>query len=525
MENIFMPTGNVSGDSMIGYERYYKRIQEAAFITNQSRGISVSGMHRVGKTSLMKKMKAEADGRDGYVSIYIDLARVVTSSSNSKMFELMKIVAVDIRDACEEKGFYNPNLISICNSIVQSECDSNLLRNQFLRMIALIGRTHHTILIIDEFDSAKEFKTEDHELLRELFGDQANNCSVFLVSRAQIINIVKDNGNNSTLPQAVKKEYISGFDLDEIGSFYEILKGKYGIALSDEDKRAVYEYAGIIPKWYSNIGYEIVNQHKEGTLSSVADICQSKSNDIFEYYQTVLERLKSDGYMNDIYATVVGPQIGVSRQRFDALRSIGYLTQDKDSDCYIAFAPYFTAFLLNQKMELSSEIEKVLTLEKTIKGIVRDQMSRFGIYPENIDLFERILSKAYSDHGGSYKPEKNRIFIKNNERDFGITCSLLDILSLKDTFYAFVEPFWHTCFAQYFGGDPISKWESKFEDCARARNPLAHGHEDFLTESERAIVSSYCDLIITTIKENSVKVSTRELDCPDWIMKSSGSIH
>ena len=209
MENIFMPTGNVSGDSMIGYERYYKRIQEAAFITNQSRGISVSGMHRVGKTSLMKKMKAEADGRDGYVSIYIDLARVVTSSSNSKMFELMKIVAVDIRDACEEKGFYNPNLISICNSIVQSECDSNLLRNQFLRMIALIGRTHHTILIIDEFDSAKEFKTEDHELLRELFGDQANNCSVFLVSRAQIINIVKDNGNNSTLPQAVKKEYIS----------------------------------------------------------------------------------------------------------------------------------------------------------------------------------------------------------------------------------------------------------------------------------------------------------------------------
>ena len=104
----------------------------------------------------------------------------------------------------------------------------------FKDLIEEIGETKHFIYIIDEFDSAKEFETADDELLRTLMSSPKYNCTVFLVSRAQIQNIVADNRCNSWLPQAVKKEYIHGFNENDINLFYNKLEEMVELAFDDQ---------------------------------------------------------------------------------------------------------------------------------------------------------------------------------------------------------------------------------------------------------------------------------------------------
>ena len=517
MTNIFKPMGIVSEDSMIGYENYYNMLKGYAFIQNQSCGISVSGMHQVGKSSLMQKLYDEAINKDGFFPIYIDLAEIANDGDCSRMFSLIKTTANNIKRMAIKLNLSNEIISEYCKDILAEEVDGNIYRMNFKDLIEEIGESNHLIYIIDEFDSAREFEVADDELLRTLMSYPKYNCTIFLVSRAQIQNIVADNRCNSWLPQAVKKEYIHGFSKEDIHLFYSKLE-EYNITLSEDEKKTIYKYAGIIPKWYSEIGFELVEQKYYGNIISVEKVCQSKSSQIYDYYDTVFKRLDKDGYINDIYATVVGVQTGVSKQRVSALETIGYLSADKyNSDRYISFSPYFSTFLPNKIHKYSSEIETVLAMERKIKGIVADQLKRYGIDTSDKEAYEKILKKSYLDNGSTYNPGNYARFIENTERDFRCTCTLLDVMSLKDTLTAIVSQLWSECFSQYFGGDLFSQWEIPFSKCSMARNPLAHGHKEFLSEEDRRIIVEYCRKIINTIDSNVSTVKTSRLSRPDWL--------
>lgn len=133
------------------------------------------------------------------------------------------------------------------------------------------------------------------------------------------------------------------------------------------------------------------------------------------------------------------------------------------------------------------------------------------------ESYERILAKSYSDNGSTYNPGNYTRFIENTERDFACTCTLLDVMSLKDTLIAIVSQLWNECFSQYFGGDQFSKWEILFSKCSMARNPLAHGHKEFLSVDDRNIIVGYCDKIVNTIESNLSNIKTSRLNKPEWL--------
>lgn len=515
-KNIFRPMGIVSEESMIGYERYYDKLKSYAFIHNQSLGISVSGMHQVGKSSLMQKLYDEAISKDGYFPIMVNLAEIVYDNGCSRMFSLIQTTASIIKRTALKLDLPNNLIPEYCKDILSAKKDNITFRGDFKDLFEEIGTLKHIIYIIDEFDSAREFETADDELLRTLMNYAKYNCTIFLVSRAQLQSIVADNRCNSWLPEAVKKEYIHGFNETDIDLFYSKL-GECGVELSENEKKTIYEYAGIIPKWYSEIGYEMVEQKNTGSEIVVKNVCKSKSSQIYDYYETVCERLKKDGYINDIYATVVGVQTGVSGQRVAALESIGYLSADKYSDRYISFSPYFSLFLPNKIHAFPSEIETVLNMERKMKSIVAEQLKRYGIETSDKESYEKILAKSYSDNGGTYNPGNYTRFIENTKRDFACTCTLLDVMSLKDTLTAIVSQFWNECFSQYFGGDHFAQWEVPFNKCSMARNPLAHGHREFLSADDRSIIVGYCDKIVNTVESNLSNIKTSRLNKPDWL--------
>ena len=54
----------------------------------------------------------------------------------------------------------------------------------------------------------------------------------------------------------------------------------------------------------------------------------------------------------------------------------------------------------------------------------------------------------------------------------------------------------------------MDKWEHKLRLCASARNPMAHGHEEFLSAEEKASVNEYCDSIIKLLSKTNACVDT-----------------
>ena len=61
-----------------------------------------------------------------------------------------------------------------------------------------------------------------------------------------------------------------------------------------------------------------------------------------------------------------------------------------------------------------------------------------------------------------------------------------------------IKDCWLDIFAKYFNNAKLSEYEYKFQKCIRARNPIAHGHEDYLTALDKNEVDNYCKAILET---------------------------
>lgn len=497
--NIFRPGGIVRGESMIGYSRYINSLKEYAFDEGDSIGISVTGMHQVGKTSLMMSICEEADKqKDRFISVYIDLCEIKLDNGTGLMYELIKSTSQILARELKKRGKLCGLIEEDYNIINSFSKDNSEYRSSFKSYFEDIGELFHIIWIIDEFDTAEILTNADNELLRNIMTHYKYNTTLFLVSRRQIKNIVSDNQSNSWLPAAVKSEYIKGFDIDDKEMYFNILKEKYNYNLTDEQKRIIEYYAGCIPVIYSRIGNRIAYNMIDGLDLKLDDILQSLSNEIHQYYEMVYSRLKKDGYIERIFAIVVGPHIGITAQDVDALESMGYLLHDSYE--FYSFSKYFKLYMINNIQPDVSEWDGLISVEKEIKLMLEDQMKRFGIQASNKAAYEQFLKVYFQKINRQYDPKKYDSFIYSTKRDFHHESSLLEVMSLEDTIKCFVEPLWRECFSQYFNNSTYGEWRQIFESCYKARNPLAHGHREYLNTNDLAIIRGYCSKVLGTVE-------------------------
>jgi len=79
-----------------------------------------------------------------------------------------------------------------------------------------------------------------------------------------------------------------------------------------------------------------------------------------------------------------------------------------------------------------------------------------------------------------------------------VDASMLDMISLKSV-TRIIKYYWDKGFSKYFRNESYNNWSEKLNLCALARNPLAHGQEGYLTESQRRLVDVYCAEIIEVV--------------------------
>ena len=97
-------------------------------------------------------------------------------------------------------------------------------------------------------------------------------------------------------------------------------------------------------------------------------------------------------------------------------------------------------------------------------------------------------------------------FILNNKKVFNLDSSYLDVMSIGDVINLLREC-WSDIFSAYFNGDLYSAWEAKFKKCVRARNPIAHGHEEYLSELDKQEVDIYCKQMFDMFSDTVKKIS------------------
>ncbi len=529
MDNIFVVGSEVQGESQIGYKRYL--YQFTNILLNTINNISITGLKRFGKTSIAKEVisRVKIESEKKIIAIFIDLAKqrsfpdFLMAVRNGLEEEIMG------DDSLAESVYNNTIFNRYLDRLNSVEADSKTYRDSLESIFKWITKKEiRVILAIDEFDAASDLfkETADFEFLRDLSSNRDIGLSLVLISRRQLYMIEKKNFNNSTFHGVVQTYPINGFEEDDLNVFFELLQNKYGIELNEYSMERLNYYCGQSPYLFSMFAYDIVDDSAVGKEVNIDSIYKRREIDIENYYKSIFACLNNDmidvegaygevSTVEKLVGVIVGPKISVVENDISMLEKMGYLYNE--DEMYYSISQHFTNALRRMPLNIDTW-SAILGLEKKLKSMVRKQiMLNYEVelidYDMWIDIFEKIGAAGTLD---TYDK-----FIYDSMNEYKCDVDMLDVCSM-DVAVSIIKFYWEEWFSQFFNNDVWDKWEYKLRLCASARNPMAHGHEEFLSTEARASVNEHCDSIIKLLSKTNacVDVAT-ELKKEENIKKSN----
>lgn len=507
--NIFVVGTEVRDESQIGYRRYIDDFTKK--LLNTRNNISITGLNRIGKTSIAKTVlrKIKENAVSPTLVLYINLARqksyshLLDSIVRGLKNEILKNNYKDLIND-EQYKMYMDEIIAIKPEAIEFRIEIEFI----LQRIKEMG--YKIILAIDEFDSASYlFKdTPDYEFFRDLSSNSDIGVSLLLISRRQLYMIEKKNFNNSTFHGIVQTNPINGFNEEDFALFYNLLKNKYDITLNDDDKEKLKYYCGRSPYLVSMFAYEIVDSTLKNSAYDIDDIYERKAIDIGSYYNHILDNLSNDkinvegavkksNTIEKLVGIILGPKIDIIEKDITMLKSMGYLYTDGEK--YLSISQYFTNNdLRNYPLQVKTW-DEILGLEKFIKSMIRKQiMTNKKVECVTYDIWEEVfITIGAADSLGRYDK-----FVEDSMKNYKkYYIDVLEVCSF-DIAVSILQYYWGW-FIEYFNCDEWNKWEEKLRLCAKARDPMAHGHEEFLSPEARSCVNSYCREIKEILKNNN----------------------
>lgn len=502
-DNIFKDGGIVEGESLIGYKEIYKKLQRDILVNRGN--LACVGPYRMGKTSLLLKLYNEAKKNySKIVPAFINVKECVPYEDKTPFDSFLIDIVKKIESGLSQRLNLN-NCKDFRNEIAEFKNSSGgtTFRNSFKRIFTHIKNLGmHTLLILDEFDSAEKIfeSTADFELFRTL-ADPNYAVSLVFVSRRRLHMIEKKNENNSTFHNAFRENHITGFSAEDAELVFETLQKNYDICLSNEQKERIRYYAGRSPFIYSAFCRELVEQKIAGRISFDPDEIYKKNilATVIDYSKVLYSRLHKDGHLSKLTGILFGPTINITPSDKDMLFFMGYLSEDTlKGEYYQALSGYFTDYLHN-KYYFDDSWKNIMAVHNLMKDLILKSF-RPLTEKEWQDLMENAYLKLFGvSQNFDYKHYEG--YINNNLKIFDTKSTLLEVLSLRDVFIV-IQCYWEDNFRKYFDNKSYATFEEHFKLCARARNPLAHGLEKYLTKLENEKVNVYCEEILAIVNKN-----------------------
>lgn len=503
-DNLFKIGEKVRDDYFIGRKNlisYFKRI----FLEEKNRSAkSIVGLTRIGKSSFIDNV---------FDNVPNDILFINENLNEwSTYLELLQDICFNIKNFLEKKD--KNNLLDECSYIIEQNNIPWIKLNRTIKSIFeyLSDINVKTILVMDEFDNARLIfngETKHFELFRTIFSDSKYNVSAITISRRSLYMIEETTYQGSTFHGVLDPIYFKGFDEEDMDIYFNKFD-KLNIKLTEKQKEKIIYYAGNAPFLLSILGYYIIEASKNdknylNNNRSIDDIFLNKCNSINDYYKDCINHLERDGDLKRIIPFIVGPNVGVTKSDKEELINLGYLREENGE--LILISKYFTNFLYTYTININIW-DNIIKLEKKIKCIINNEIiyliKNYKIGGNDILSIQcNLLLKI---KGINQKDiDRYQYFIKDNKKKFNIDVTYFDVISLSDSFKIITEC-WNI-FSRYFNNEKFSNWEYKFNKCIIARNPIAHGHEEYITDYDKKQVDIFCSKIFDTITKSNIIIN------------------
>ena len=508
VNNNFFKTGEiVIGDSFIGRNEYLDKFQKY-FNNHSTQNISIVGMRRIGKTSLI--YKATKYIPDTAFSVYVDVANM------SCYYDIWQNIFSQINKQIDNSNVQiKRHLRKVRKQLTQFNT-KDLEWVDFDQFVTTVFKSFRECnlliyIILDEFDRAEElFKETYHfERFRTLFSSAEYCVNGIIISRRSLPTIEKKFNLSSTFAGIFNVTYCKGFNNDDMNIYYEFFTNN-GFSISNDQKERILYYANNIPYLLSIIGNCIMEEFDNKSKINVDEIFKNKCPTINQHYRQLKNLLEKEGDLQRILPFIVGPRIGVTNNDKDELECLGYLNENDTG--FLCISEFFTDYLKSQTEILNDNWKNICEVDKLLKGLLEREISqlsqKYKCNDDNFDyIFEHIINVS-ARINSSYKGNSRLSILKSNQNknrvQFNVNSTLLDVMSLRDTILIILEN-WNDIFKKYFDYGSIDVWEEKFMLCALARDPIAHNHSEYLTSTQISTVDAYCNLIRDTLNRTRLR--------------------
>lgn len=497
MDNIFCIGGQVRGDSFIGRKTEVKSLRNLFVDSGVKTAKSIIGLTRTGKSSFVDNAFLDIPETEKILYVNVTLG-------DFSYYEMWQDIMWKLKKQLQRKELLDDELKKLLSNFDEEKLKWVKLNHSVKDTFEYLNELEiKVILVLDEFDRASvvfENDTKKYDMLRELLSSPKYNLFAITISRRNLNTIEGTTYQSSTLHGVLDPIYFKGFTSEDIKEYYDVLDNTYNICLSDDQKKEIEYYAGTSPYLLSIFGNKLVERKKAGRPIDISDVFQNDCKLINDYYRDIQRHLERDGDLKRLIPFVIGPNIGVTQNDRDELVNLGYLLLGEDRT--IAVSEYFTQFLSINMLNFNTW-DAIIGVEKKIKQIIEREMDTlvdfYQVYGESVKDIEREIIQ--NTPGAQKNISMYDTFIDSTQKKFFKTCTYFDVMSLSDSL-KIVANAW-CVFSKYFKESEYGEWREKFDKCGNARNPVAHGHEEYITDIEKQEIDIYCKEILESINKVS----------------------
>lgn len=529
----------VQGSRFIGRKDEIKTI-ETRIINNNLDNVSIVGLHKVGKTSLIMHTLI-SQRQILYEKKIIVVYSQLSNFTNSRDFYLSILTDIDEQFSDNFQHSRWPDIRRRTLEKISTETSISNVRDYIKKLFRKINKLleFHSIIVLDEFDSAtKAFSREDNndlliqegenitkgeaefQVLRELGSMSEYNVSLITLSRRDLGKIEVNSAAPSLFSQIFGVPiHLKMYNSEELNEYWKRLRSAYPLLSTDYRNRAEYTVGGhpfLLDKYNDCcIRRNVFDKPQKDDLAVV----RKDANALFS---SILHRLEKDDLLKIAVQIVRGPVYENYEGAIDYLKLYGFIRavptktkqrllgsidgviegQGVEERTYICFSDYFTKkfaydyYTALQYWPLWNETEN--SLRRIIKCYVND---RFGDDWE-LAFFDFIKQNSNTEDVTKnisniqrLKKEREKAIIEFGDNAF---IDLIDYTHTSDFFNIFIRNDWE--WFRDILGENFGYWSSIFSYLTKIRNAHAHSNADLVSEIQQEQAYLYCRKILDIIQ-------------------------
>lgn len=497
MDNPFMVGCEVVGDQFIGRREWLDRLERGMLRDNQRFGsLAINGLPRIGKSSLVRNALL---GRKSLRRK--DIIRVILSVGDFESFPaLMSEMIRRVYDEIEDANGLTMAMERVAEPFLKfTEMSWQQMAYSIERFFSLLRRNgRKLVLVLDEFDFAvRTFGDGVHhfQFLRGLASRAEFNISVILISRKELRLIEQVAHGGSTLHGVFETVSLHGFsdaDLDEGFKRFDDI----GISLTEQQKSDLLFHAGRSPLLFAALGHEIA---ATGSAVDMSEIYERCSQQFLNYYASLLSLMKQEDLYEKMLQVFIGPRYDLTTYDVTSLMSRGYVHQDANGRFQTVSAHFVEYIRTIGRVEFGQTLNTVLDTERKMRLVVeRELVDLFGTeWPAELQRRNQSLDAQKRWIIDYKKVETTR---QSNRKLYNdrASANLLHVISLREL-VNIIREYWNERFSTLFPNAAPPAWFDRFNKLVRARNPLAHGTPEYLSDLEIQEVDLVCRQIQETL--------------------------